>query len=202
MYQSEWSEKTVLHLFPHWNWIPGQDIDLWCYYNNADEVELYVNGRSQGIRRKADSHQYHVSWSVPFEPGEVKAVSRRDGQTVAEQTIRTAGAPHHLRLTPDRTVLLPDGRSTAFVSVEVVDKDGNLCPRADDEVFFTIKGAGRIIGVDNGSPISTERFKADHRKAFFGRCLVVVQNNGTSGPITLSARGYSLPETQVSFSTK
>ncbi len=202
MYQSEWTDSTVLHLFPHWNWLPGQTVDLWCYFSNADEVELFVNGRSQGIRRKADSHQYHVSWSVPFEAGEVKAVSRRNGQTVAEQTVHTAGAPHHLRLTPDRTQLLPDGRSTAFVCVEVVDKDGSLCPRADDEVFFSVKGAGRIIGVDNGSPISTERFKADHRKAFFGRCLVVVQNDGTSGPLTLTARGYALPETSVSFHTE
>ena len=103
MYQSEWTDKPVLHLFPHWNWIEGQEIDMWCYYNQADEVELYVNGRSQGVRRKSDSHQYHVMWRVNFEPGEVKVVARKDGREVRHQVIKTAGAPYQIRLTPDRT---------------------------------------------------------------------------------------------------
>ena len=84
MYQSEWTDKQVLHLFPHWNWLDGQDIDLWCYYNNADEVELFVNGISQGVKSKADSHQYHLMWRVKFEPGEVKAVARKDGKEMKQ----------------------------------------------------------------------------------------------------------------------
>lgn len=68
MYQSEWTDKPVLHLFPHWNWIEGQTIDLWCYYNQADEVELFINGKSQGVRQKRNDHEYHVAWRVTFEP--------------------------------------------------------------------------------------------------------------------------------------
>ena len=91
MYQSEWTDQPVLHLFPHWNWLPGQTIDLWCYYNQADEVELFINGRSQGVRRKQDDHQYHVMWRVQFEPGEVRVVARQQGREVRSETIRTAG---------------------------------------------------------------------------------------------------------------
>lgn len=198
MYQSEWTDKQVLHLFPHWNWLEGQTIDMWCYYNNADEVELFINGRSEGVRRKADSHQYHVVWRVEFESGEVKVVARKDGKEVASQTIRTAGAPHHLRLSADRTVFVrnPNGKSLAFVTVEVVDKDGNLCPHAADQVFFSVEG-GEIAGVDNGSPISLERFKADHRRAFHGKCLVVVAADENGGEAVVKARAMGMPDAEI-----
>ena len=191
MYQSEWTDKQVLHLFPHWNWLDGQDIDMWCYYNNADEVELFINGRSQGVKAKKDSHEYHLMWRVKFEPGEVKAVARKDGKVVADKVIRTAGAPAALRLTADRTHFgkNPNGDNLAFITVEVVDKDGNLCPRAEDQIFFDVEG-GRIVGTDNGNPVSMERFKEPKRKAFNGKCLVVVATDG--GDVKLKARGYQL----------
>jgi beta-galactosidase len=189
MYQSEWTDKTVLHLFPHWNWLPGQTIDLWAYYNHADEVELFINGKSQGIRQKADSHQYHVMWRVQFEPGEVKAVSRKDGKVVKEQVIRTAGAPDHIRLTTDYK-----GKNTTFVAVEVVDKDGNLCPLAEDQIFFSVSGDAKIIGTDNGCQTSMESFKAPQRKAFFGKCMVVVKGNGT-----LQAQAVNLKDAAITL---
>ena len=196
MYQSEWTDKQVLHLFPHWNWLEGQDIDLWCYYNNADEVELFINGRSQGVKAKKDDHEYHLMWRVKFEPGEVKAVARKNGKVVAEKTIRTSGAPAQLRMTSDRIRFgnNPNGDNLAFITVEVIDKDGNLCPRADDQVFFEVEG-GRIVGVDNGNPISMERFKDTKRKAFNGKCLVVVATDG--GDVTVRAKGYQLGGSEV-----
>ena len=186
----------MLHLFPHWNWQEGQDVDLWAYYNNADEVELFVNGKSQGLRRKGKD-DFHVSWRVAFEPGTVRVVSRRGGQVVAEQEIRTAGEPARIRLTPDRTAIRCDGRDLCFVTVEIVDREGNLCPWADNDVTFDVQGAGFIAGVDNGSPISLERFKDNHRKAFYGKCLVVVQNNGEDGPIRLTATADGLQEADM-----
>ena len=196
MYQSEPPDKQVLHLFPHWNWLEGQDIDLWCYYNNADEVELFINGRSQGVKAKKDDHEYHLMWRVKFEPGEVKAVARKNGKVVAEKTIRTSGAPAQLRMTSDRIRFgnNPNGDNLAFITVEVIDKDGNLCPRADDQVFFEVEG-GRIVGVDNGNPISMERFKDTKRKAFNGKCLVVVATDG--GDVTVRAKGYQLGGSEV-----
>ena len=191
MYQSEWTDKQVLHLFPRWSWLDGQDIDMWCYYDNADEVELFINGRSQGVKAKKDSHEYHLMWRVKFEPGEVKAVARKDGKVVADKVIRTAGAPAALSLTADRTHFgkNPNGDNLAFITVEVVDKDGNLCPRAEDQIFFDVEG-GRIVGTDNGNPVSMERFKEPKRKAFNGKCLVVVATDG--GDVKLKARGYQL----------
>ena len=196
LYQSEWTNKPVLHVFPHWNWIEGQAIDLWCYYNQADEVELFINGKSQGVRKKSNEHEYHVAWHVTYEPGEVRVVARKNGKQVNEKTIRTAGAPHHIRLTPNHNVLKANGRSLSFVTVEVVDKEGNLCPWADQNIQFSLTGEGKIAGVDNGSPFSLERFQANSRHAFFGKCMVVVQAGKAPSVIKLTAKGVDLqPQT-------
>ena len=202
MYQSEWRpDKTVLHLFPHWNWTPGQTVDLFAYYNNADEVELFVNGKSQGVRSKGDG-EYHVMWRVPFEPGTIKAVSRKAGKTVAEQVINTAGEPAQIRLTPDRATITADGNDLSFVTVEILDSDGNLCPTAVNEVTFTVEGAGQNEGVDNGNPISLERFKADSRKAMAGKALLIVRNNGKKGDINVKAVSPGLSDATVTLKAK
>ena len=202
LYQSEWHpEKKVLHLFPHWNWTPGQDIDMWAYYNNADEVELFVNGESQGVRTKGKD-DFHVVWRVKYESGVVKVVSRKDGKTVLEKEIHTAGEPAQIRLTADRNEIKSDGRDLSFVTVEVLDKDGNLCPNADNQIMFDVQGAGFIAGVDNGSPVSMEKFKADHRKAFYGKCLVVVQSDGKSGGIKLTATSEGLKTAVTAIKAK
>ncbi len=187
MYQSEWTNRPVLHLFPHWNWLEGQEIDMWCYYNNADEVELFVNGRSYGTRRKALTSgngvsKYHVFWRVTFEPGEVKVVARQGGRIVREQTIRTAGQPDHIQLSVDYR-----GRDLTFVQAEVVDKDGNRCPWAENQLFFTTDSKAKVIATDNGSQTSMERFTSPNRKVFFGRCIAVVKGKGT-----IQARSYGL----------
>ena len=232
MYQSEWTKKPVLHLFPHWNWLPGQQIDMWCYYNQADEVELFINGKSQGIRKKKmhgegngaafdRSTEYHVMWRVNFEPGEVKVVARKQGREISSQTIKTAGPPHHLVLkktyqnTLASAVQTPSGvpgdlqsctptplgvpadlqsavkkgstslpgdlqspsSPTTFVEVNVVDKDGNLCPNAENEIYFS--STAEILGTDNGNQTSLERFTDPKRKAFFGKCIIVLRGHGT-----------------------
>ena len=208
MYQSEWTTKPVLHLFPHWNWLEGQQIDMWCYYNNADEVELFINGKSQGVRRKTgeqpegryDMHntkaklnsEYHVGWRVTFNPGEVKVVARKDGHVVGEQTIKTASAPARIRLSKDY-----QGKNTTFITAEVVDKDGNLCPWADDMIYFISEGDGKILGTDNGCQTSMENFKAPQRKAFFGKCMVVVSGNGS-----ITAKSPMLQSDVIEFKVK
>ncbi len=201
-YQSEWTSKTVLHLFPHWNWLRGQDIDLWCYYNNADEVELFINGKSQGVRRKADDHQYHVQWRVKFEPGTAKVVSRKNGKIVATQTNFTAGAPDHIRLTPDRKEMSADGKSLIFVTVDILDKDGHLCPNAMNQIFFSTEGNVCIEGVDNGAQWSLERYKDNKRHALYGKCLVVLRSGKSTGKATLTARGVDLKDAKITIDIK
>ena len=196
LYQSEWTDTPVLHLFPHWNWEHGQQIDMWCYYNNADEVELYINDVSQGVRRK-DAEHLHVVWNVTFEPGVVKVVARKDGVENASQEIHTAGEPAQIRLTPDRSTIKADGKDLSFITVQILDTDGNLCPNADNLVEFNISGRGYIAGVDNGSPISLERFKDNKRKAFYGKCLVVVQNDLKPGNVRIQATSPGLNHAQT-----
>lgn len=201
LYQAEWTNKQVLHLFPHWNWTEGQEIDMWCYYNNADEVELFINGESQGIRSK-DEDNLHVVWRVKFIPGIVKVVARKNGNIIAEKEIHTAGTPHKIRLTPDRDIITADGKDLSFVTVEVLDKDNNLCPLSENLINFEVKGNAFIAGVDNGCQTSMERFKDNKRKAFNGKCLVVLQNNGEKGTATLTAKSNGLESSTIEIKSK
>lgn len=206
MYQSMLRDDIdVLHVFPHWNWTPGQEIDIWAYYNNADEVELFVNGESAGVRSKDED--YHVVWRVEYQPGSIKAVSRKDGKVVAERTIKTAGEPYQIRLTPDRSRLEKGCDDLSFITVEILDKDGNLCPDAMDKVEFEIKG-GKIAGVDNGCQTSMESFKpapdglSAVRNAWYGKCLVVVEPDDDSRTITLTASSGSLLPDSVKLTSR
>ena len=199
MYQSEWNpEKNVLHVFPHWNWEPGQVIDVWAYYSNADEVELFLNGKSLGVKKKGPE-DFHVCWSVEYEPGTIRAVAKKNGEVVNEAVRRTAGEPAQIRLTADRTLIDADGDDLSFVTVEILDKDGNFCPLADNRVRFGVEGNGVIAGVDNGSQTSMERFQASERNAMYGKCLVVIRNNGKSGKIRLTASSDGLQPGTVSI---
>lgn len=201
LYQAEWTNKQVLHLFPHWNWTEEQEIDMWCYYNNADEVELFINGKSQGIRSK-DEDNLHVVWRVKFIPGTVKVVARKNSNIIAEKEIHTAGTPHKIRLTPDRNIITSDGKDLSFVTVEVLDKDNNLCPLSENLINFEVKGNAFIAGVDNGCQTSMERFKDNKRKAFNGKCLVVLQNNGEKGIATLTANSNGLESSTIEIKSK
>ena len=186
MYQSEWSDKTVLHLLPHWNWKQGQLIDVWAYYNNADEVELYLNGKSLGSKAKK-GEELHIAWKVPFEVGTLKAISRKDGKVVKETEIHTAGEAAKINLKSDKTSIKNDGYDLAYVTVSLQDKDGNPLPKADNLINFKVSGGAKIVGVDNGYQASLEPFKADYRKLYNGKCVVILQSNKKAENITLEA---------------
>jgi beta-galactosidase len=191
LYQSEWTKKPVLHIFPHWNWTPGQDVDVWAYYNNADEVELYLNGRSLGTRKKIGDSM-HVMWRVRYEPGTLKAVSRKNGKQVLTKQITTAGEPARIELVPDRTNLNKGTEDLCFITVRVTDSRGNLVPYADRLVNFEVKGSGFIAGVDNGNPISKESFKSAYRKTYNGLALLIVEAGKDSGQIEVEASSEGL----------
>jgi beta-galactosidase len=190
-YQSEWTNTPVLHIFPHWNWKAGEKVDVVAYFNNADEVELFLNGRSQGAKRK-QGDDMHVFWRLAFEPGVLKAVSRRKGQVVLTREIRTAAEPAKIVLVADRPAIKADGADLSFVTVRVVDKNGTLVPAADHLIKFEVTGPGAIVGVDNGNQISHESFKANQRKAFHGMALAIVQANERPGRIVLKASSDNL----------
>jgi beta-galactosidase len=200
MYQSEWTDKPVLHLLPHWNWKPGQMIDVWAYYNQADEVELFLNGKSLGTRTK-HGDDLHVSWQVKFEPGVLKIISRKAGKVVLTEEEHTAGPAAKIILSADRTSIKADGKDLSFITVKIVDKNGFIVPDAYDLVDFSVTGAAHIAGVDNGSQISMEPFKANHRKAFHGLCLAIIQADSKTGTISVNATSPGLQSTSVELKT-
>ncbi len=194
-YQSEWGNKPVLHIFPHWNWNRGDTIDVWAYYSKADEVELFLNGQSLGKRHKSNG-EMHVMWRVPFKPGALKAISTKKGKIVLQREIHTAGIPAKIILQPDRTRIKADGKDLSFVTVKIVDAKGNMVPKADNLVHFDLSGPGVIAGVDNGKQTDHEPFQANYRKAYNGLCLVIIQSKDKDGKITLTATSKGL-QTQV-----
>lgn len=198
MYQSEWSHQDVLHLLPHWNWKQGEPIDVWAYYNHADEVELYLNGKSLGVKKKTGD-DLHVSWKVAFQPGILKAVSRKKGIIVLTTEVKTAGKPYSIKLLADRTIIQPDGRDLSFVTVQVVDKDGVPVPDANNQIAFSVNGAGSIVGTDNGCQTDLISLKSPVRNAFNGKCLVVVQSKEHEGKIRLTAQSRGLKTREITI---
>lgn len=201
LYQSLFTTKDVLHIFPHWNWKQGQTIDVWAYYNHADEVELFLNGKSLGVKKKTGD-DLHVMWRLVYEPGTLKAVSRKNGKTVVTTEIKTAGAPAKIILSADRKNINADGKDLSFVTATIVDKDGNMVPYANNLIKFNVTGKGFIAGTDNGCETDLTSFKSSDRKAFNGLCLAVLQSNGKAGNIKLTATSSELISSSVDIIAK
>ncbi|HTA49795.1 MAG TPA: glycoside hydrolase family 2 TIM barrel-domain containing protein [Verrucomicrobiae bacterium] len=223
-YQSQWTDKPVLHLFPHWNWKgkEGQIIPVTCF-TNCDTVELFLNGRSLGVkgyefprlgmevrwgnlpdrakvlRTTAD---LHLSWDVLYEPGALKAVGTKDGKIFATDEVYTTGDPASIGLSSDRASIGTDPSDVAHVTVHILDQNGRVVPIADNEIAFEIEGAGSLLATDNGNPASLEDYKSNRRRAFNGLCLAIVKSNGKTGEIQVSAVSPGLQAARVSIGTK
>ena len=185
LYQSVWTTRPMLHVFPHWSWAPGRTIDVWAY-SNAAEVELFLNGASLGAKQKPEKVS-HLMWRVAYTPGTLRAVARTGGRVVATQEVKTAGVPARVALAPDRGTIHADGNDLSFVTVTVEDSAGVPVPTAEPLVRFRVAGDARIVGVDNGDQISHEPFQADHVRLFEGKALVIIRGGRTPGTVTLTA---------------
>jgi beta-galactosidase len=202
LYKSVWTNKPVLHILPDWSgWQPGDSVDVWAYYNNADKVELFLNGKSLGAREK-QGDEMHVMWRVPYQPGALKAVSYKNGKVVLTREIHTAGKLAKMVLEPDRNKISADGKDLSFVTVKLEDANGNLVPHADNLINFKVTGDGSLVGVDNGSETNHESFKAKAHTAFNGLCLAVVQSGGKKGKITITATSDGLPPVSTTINTE
>jgi beta-galactosidase len=200
MYQSEWTNQPVLHVFPHWNWKTGDRVDVWVY-TNCTEVELFLNGKSLGIKKKTGD-ELHLMWRVPYTTGTLKAIGRSKDRKILTQEIKTAGAPAKISLQADKKLISADGNDLSFITVKILDENGILVPNADNLVNFNISGEGTIAGVDNGSEISHEPFIANNRKAYNGMCLVVVRSGEKAGKITIKAASDGLKGSEIAVDTK
>jgi beta-galactosidase len=203
LYQSQWTVKPMVHILPHWNWqgFEGREIPVWCY-SNGESVELFLNGKSLSEKKFSDTKNLHLEWTVPYTPGTLKAIAKNNGKIVSIDEIQTAGAPATIVLTPDRTEINSDGKDLSYIKIEIVDKEGHVCPNADNLVKFIIEGEGAIAGVGNGNPISHEYFKASERKAFHGLCLAVVRSKHERGKIRLTAESEGLEAAKVIIRVK
>lgn len=211
LYQSVWSEKPMVHVLPHWNWegSEGHDIPVMCY-SNGDEVELLLNGRSLGRKKRFAEpvelpvgtnvspdqkflSKYRLLWQVPFQSGTLKAIAYRAGKPVATHEVRTAGPAAKVTLVPDRAVIQANGDDLSFIAVRVEDQDGTLCPKADHLLRFRLTGSATIAGVDNGNPATVDPFHADFRKAFNGLALLIVRSRqGQKGRVRVTATSEGL----------
>lgn len=195
LYRSVWNkEAETLHILPHWNWEgrEGEKIPVFVY-TNYPSAELFINGKSYGRQTKRKDgtveNRYRLMWyDAVYQPGEVKVVAYDEqGNPAAEKTIRTAGKPHHIELVTDRTSLQADGKDLAYVTLRIVDKDGNLCPNDGRLVNFKVKGAGKYRASANGDPTCLDLFHKPEMHAFGGMLTVIVQSGEKVGDIELQA---------------
>jgi beta-galactosidase len=217
-YQSQWTQKPMLHVFPHWNWKgkEGEVIPVLCY-TNCESAELFLNGKSFGTKSSqfprpgmiekynqltkpyipVTTSDLHLSWDVPYEPGVIKVVGKKDGADICIEEIVTTGEASTIRINADRTIITADARDVCHLTIEILDGMGNVVPDADNLVTFQIEGDGTLIGVDNGRPDSHEDFKAVCRKAFNGLCLAIVQSAFTAGHILVTAASPGLASDSI-----
>jgi beta-galactosidase len=165
-------------------------------------VELFLNGKSLGEKKFSDTKDLHLEWNVPYAAGTIKAIAKKNGKKVCTDEVQTAGAPARIVLTPDHTEINADRDDLSNIKVEIVDKDGRICPNADNLLKFNIEGKGLIAGVGNGNPASHEYFKTNERKAFHGLCLAVIQSKRERGTIHLSAESEGLQPAEVLIQAK
>lgn len=195
LYQSRWRpELPLAHILPHWTWPERTNqVTPVHVFTSGDEAELFLNGESLG-RKKKGEFEYRLRWDdLIYKPGALKVVAYKNGKQWATAETKTAGAPAKLRLEPDRTEIRADGTDLCFITVTVTDQDGVTAPRADNRIQFQIEGPGEIVATDNGDPTSFEPFQSSARKAFNGKCLVIVRSRaGRMGTIKLTARADQL----------
>ncbi len=214
LYRSHWNkDRETLHILPHWNWEgrEGETTPIFVY-TNYPSAELFINGKSQGrktkdfsvtIHNSADSvsmmnlkrqTRYRLMWmDTKYEPGTVKVVAYdAEGRAVSEKELHTAGRPYRIELIPDRSVIRADGKDLSFITVKVVDKDGNLCPNAVNEIDFRVKGAGTYRAGANGNPVSLESFQRPRMKVFGGMMTAIIGSTEQAGSITVEATAKGL----------
>ena len=193
LFMSKWTDRAFIHLMPHWNWEAGQLIDVHAY-TSFDEAELFLNGKSLGVRRKDPKDEirsHRLIWEkVPYEPGELKAVA--SGVPDAVDIVKTAREPSAIELIPERLQMRGDGEDLVYVRCRIVDAAGTLCPLAETSLRFAVDGAGVYLAADNGNPASDRTFSEPYCTSFSGQCMVIIQSKPDSAGaarLTVTAEG-------------
>lgn len=204
-YKSAWADEGVLHIFPHWNWEEGQQVPVHVF-TNYPCAELFINGKSQGKRYLDPEDEigaFRLRWEeTVFEAGEVTAVAYlEDGKEAMRTTVKTAGRPHAIRLTADREVIDADGDDLVYITASIVDKDGTLCPTADNRLTFSVKGEGELLTTDAGDHRETEPFTRHDKRALSGMLVGCVRSTLEGGVVTVTCEGEGLLSQSIEIIT-
>ena len=200
-YQAWWTSKPVLHVFPHWNWpgLEGQEIAVWVY-SNLDRVELFHSGQSLGMKDMRKDQ--HLAWNVKYQPGTIEARGYKDGRQVMIAKRETTGPAAKLVLRPDRLEISADGEDAVVLFAEVQDAQGRVLPVTENEVAFQATGPGQLIGTGNGDPTNHEPDHGSSRKAFAGRCMVILQSTRAAGSVNVEASSPGLTGATATITSK
>ena len=224
LYRSHWNKsEETLHILPHWTWNGREgEVTPIFVYTNYPTAEVFINGKSQGKQTKNLSiplretenpesqktferqKRYRLMWlNTKYEPGSVKVVAYNDkGEAVAEKEIHTAGKPYQIKLTADRNYIKADGKDLAYITVEVVDKEGNVCPNINDLVQFEVKGAGKFRASANGDATSLDLFHEPKMHLFNGKLMAIVQASEKTGEIIFKAKNQKIKGNQIKIQVK
>jgi beta-galactosidase len=200
LYKSYWkTDETTIHILPHWNWENriGQNVPVFVY-TNGDAAELFLNGKSLGKRSKNPKsknsiERFRLMWNeVVYQPGTLKVVVYKEGQILGEKTLKTAGKPTQIRLSPDKKTLKADGNDLSYVLIEALDSEGNLCPLADAKIEIQVSGEGKLKAVGNGNPQSFEPFHSQTVQLFYGKAMLIVGSEMKTGTVKINATSKDL----------
>jgi beta-galactosidase len=201
--KKDWSKWNWHDLVAEWNWegYEGKKMEV-VVYNMYDEVELFLNDESLGRKETNRENQWIATYMIPYEAGELKAVAYEENTEIADFKLLTAGDPEKIQLTADRIEIKASGHDLSYITVELIDKNGIRNPRAENLINFEIKGPGEIIAVGSSNPVSSESYQKPYRKAYRGRCLVIVKSTKEAGIINLDATSPGLQPASLRIITK
>lgn len=201
-YQSQWTTEPMVHIFPHWNLdgMEGKEVTVYVY-TNGDEVELFQDGKSLGKQTNNLNDVEYQQWKVIYQPGSLKAISYINGKEIANKQVNTAGKAAKIELFVRRTNLKANGEDLAYIECTVLDKNGNVVPKANNLIKFNVTGEATLIGVGNGDNMNLDSFQTSHRKAFNGKCLAIIKTSEIEGSIEFTAESEDLKSATIKFNT-
>jgi beta-galactosidase len=197
LYQSLWSDKPMVHLLPHWTHTGKEGVVIpVVVYTNCQSAELFLNGNSLGKKHYVGEQ---LVWQVPYQAGELKVIAYNNNQIAAEKTFKSAGKPSTFTVTTDKKIIRANQKDIIHVEIDIADKDGNFCPLASDLINVEVTGAAKLLAMDNGDPIELSRYQINSKKAFRGKCLLILQATDKKGAINVTLKAKGLEPKTIHF---
>ncbi len=201
--RQSWSKWHWHDVVADWNWPGYENTEFEVnVYSSCESAELFLNGKSLGKKETNRATEFQAAWKVPYQPGELKVVGYQKGKPVSQSVLATAAETKTIKISADRNKIKADNQDLSYITVELTDEKGIRNPKEERLIKFEIEGEGKIVGVGNANPVSTESYQLPQRKAWQGRCLVIVKSTGNAGKIRLTASAEGLKPVQLEIQTE